>query len=1215
MALQKQFLNIPFIGGLDENQDKHVVEPPLVRVAENLVCLKKGSLQVRDTFANVETGVPSTDAVMHRFKEDLVVMSRSEYGVFDVSDETYRKQGETVIGSKTTSSGANNTLLGSHHTMVGTCVDRSKLAVGFVTTDAQKRSTTHIRVYSVDGDALLYETSFPDRYLLDVTATSGGTAFVVRHAENLITDPDNREVEILHLVETAGVFSVTTTLVTATGVGTPRGVRQAQIISGGNQVVWLIVSFLPFSKASTQWGATYVVRVDLATGMSSLGEVVSDGSAGQVARDGSAMVAIGWDAQAQQPLFMTCTMQTGDVYVFTHNAFVCTVGNKIHETEHDYGVPYWAATPAAAKYIWHPVDTTGVGGSGPGALNLDLHITYPGDSFASFDSYGHNFMYGWCEKETSSNQYVFAWHGVNQWGSRRRANVNDSSFEVHTDRPKLLGCVFVKASRSGTTFTTSDKSRAHCCHLLSRPNQVSSTRWDVPVAAASKWYYTIQDPGEEATLTSGFLTFRMQLGDNLVSDNGLQYLHGAILDLKMSGLELSTRSLFGQDQVMPHTSPFPMLDRSHFLSEKSDLTVGQITEVDNPEEWSLFDVHLSGLALVHTGYCVGSTRWASRDIGALYDGPRGANLVKSNDGEGNAFNWNNAGRRAGALRETSAMWVKVEKANQVSAPAPGYLIVDSGRPAVYDGTNMFPLDWYLPPQPVLQRESGMWGNLNAAGDRTSQVTACWVYRDAYGVVWRSAPGFVASYGLKRWRGDPNTVSGVLYFPNTILAVFDRPLPLATGLAGKIGIEYYVDSPPEPEDNLNDYNGSGELTMYGWADVGSGTTYPSTFVGTPPDDDEVYRDFGLSLGYKIEYTGQIPILLYTTGGVLPDEPPVGANYMTAASGRIWYIRDGKAFFSKQVSQGKPIGFNADLYVDSPNGENLVAVSHMDEYTVLFSKNNVFVCAGQGPNDLGSGQSYYPVEVASDVGCHNPNSVLSTGLGVFFAGPDTFYLLRRDMQVVRIGNVEESVKVSSITSAVHDRTKRRCIWHMVGDDYATEKYLVFDYENGLWFTWVGSDVNGTVSMAWTPTDTYILTSSGAIKRQDPHEEHPSAVLETGWIHIGQVTGFKRFRNCYVVSRTSEEDAKAYFYIDFGYDYDPTFAQTEWLDPGEMDPDHDIARVKPLRQKCASFKLRIRTQAVSCVLSHIGLEVGVKNAGHKIARGPMASDGGGGDIIDLP
>lgn len=1200
MALDKQFLTVPFTGGLDEGKDSHVIEPPLVKRSENLVSNKEGSLQVRDTFGDVEVGVPSDRSAMYRFKEDVVVLSKTEYGTFDTSSEVYHKQGETISGSKTLSSGLNDTLLGGHHSMVASLPGSKQIAVGFVTTDPQKKNTTHIRVYSVEGESVLYESELVDCYLLDVCGTSTGAAFLVRN-ESIATNT----FQIVFLAPSGSTYATTTHTITVSGIATTLGVRQGQLVNRpSTNTVWAIVNFLPAGRSATQYGATYVIDLDAVTGVSSLGgEVVSDGSTGQVTRDGSAMVACGWDSAAVQPLFMTCTQQTGDVYAFTHNGTVATVGNLIYQTEHDYGVPYWASSPAADKRIWHPVDDSFLGGSGPGDLNLSVNIVYPGDAFASFDSYGHNFMYGWVQYSATDQRYIYGWHGVNTWGSRRRAHIDGSSFEIHTDRPKLLGCIFVKASRSGTSFSVLGSTRAHSCHLLSRPIETGVQQYDVPVAAASKWYYSVEDPTTDNSYTTGFLTFRIQNEPYLVLDQGLQYLCGAILDLDTStnDMDVATRCLFGQDQVMPHTSPFPMNGRTELLTRLQEVT--SATFMDNEDDWRLFDVHMGGWAATPNGYTVGATRWISRDIDALWDGTRGANLIYSNLGQSNALNWNTAGRRAGPLRETAAMWVRVLPPEQVSAQAPGYLLVDSGRPCVYDGSNLFPLDWYLPPQPVLQRETPLWGTRNQSSDRVSNITACWVFRDAYGCAWRSAPGFTASYGLKRWRGDPETHNGVLYFPNNILTIFDRPLPLSRGMRGKVGIEYYVDSPDEEgttDSERNAYTGTGQLKLYGWCDTEGATEYPTALVGTAPDDDEVYRDFGLSLGYQVEYNGQIPILLYTTGGVLPDEPPVGANYMTLASGRVWYIRDGKAYFSKQVSQGKPVGFNANLYIDSPNGENLVAVSSMDEYVVLFSKNNLFVSTGSGPNDLGSGQSYYPIEVASDVGCWNPSSVVSTKHGVFFAGPDTLYLLRRDLQVVRIGAIEDSINVASIEFVIHDKNNQRCMWFVSDpDDSENGSLLVFEYDEGLWHVWTGPDVGSLRTGVWTNQGVYTLSASGGIAKQNPSLEHGAAVLETGWIHLGQTVGYKRFRDCYVVSRVVEEDPKAFFYVDFAYDYDPLFFQTEQVDPGLMDPDHEVTRLKPQKQKCASFKMRVRTQAVKATLSHMGVEVGVKMLGDKIPR----------------
>ena len=619
---------IPFTGGIDEEQDAHVVAPPLVSQSTNFASKKKGALSIRDSYANVVTGAPSSNPVMARHRDNLLVVDDETYGVFDTSREEYHEIGQVPGGSRAFSLGVSSTLPGSHHTQVARMVNDDQVAVGYNVTEVDGTLTFHLEVRDRDtGDILFRDDARGSVQLFDACYVDGvGAVF-------LGWGVGSTQMTTYWVTESSGTFTVTARSYAAlTGYASP--VRQAAFCPGDSSDVWVILNMMYSLADLTEWGDTMCYRQE-SDGTVTYHAVVSDGTAGNVDRDGSEMVAIGFDEYDGSPIFATCSIQSGDVYVFTHTGATYTAGTQIANTVETYGVRMTQAAPNATPYIWEP---TGASPNNTTAMDTGGFS----DSFwDSYDSYGHRFMHGWVEMRSSGN-VVVAWHGVATFGQGVAAKIDGATVVNYMNRPKLLGTEVHRLTRSGDTFSAVDSLLIPCSHLLSRPVKKSSTLWDIPVAAASKWLYTVNDPDSpnDAGITTGFVTFRMQLGEHFVADAGLQYLCGAIVAVDFSEMKAATRTLFGQDEVMPHTSPFWLSDMSNYLYG----TQAWVT-LDDDSDWRIFDVHLSGIApLDDDNFVVGATRWAQRDIDAMYGETHGAAFPPYDDGQGDIFDWDSFGR-------------------------------------------------------------------------------------------------------------------------------------------------------------------------------------------------------------------------------------------------------------------------------------------------------------------------------------------------------------------------------------------------------------------------------------------------------------------------------------------------------------------------------------------------------------------------------------------
>ncbi|NDC88306.1 MAG: hypothetical protein EB075_05800 [Bacteroidetes bacterium] len=273
--------------------------------------------------------------------------------------------------------------------------------------------------------------------------------------------------------------------------------------------------------------------------------------------------------------------------------------------------------------------------------------------------------------------------------------------------------------------------------------------------------------------------------------------------------------------------------------------------------------------------------------------------------------------------------------------------------------------------------------------------------------------------------------------------------------------------------------------------------------------------------------------------------------------------------------------------------------MDENVVAFGRNTIFLVTGVGPNDLGfSGKSNFTIStLATAVGCYNPNSVVSTDAGIFYAGYDTLYLIRRDTNVVRIGKVENSFNVQNCQYAFYDRNRQRILWYISTKD-DDGYFVVYELERNLWFTWDGgdgSDERDLTSSIWTPNGIHHITDSGLILRQDATYNRPPASIKTGWINLANALHYKRFRDGYLVTRQATPSQ-----VDVNYCYDYEEAPTETHSYTTVAGDADLGRFKPARQKCAALSLDfVIDNPQGAVLTHMAFEVGKKMLGDKIPR----------------
>lgn len=137
-------------------------------------------------------------------------------------------------------------------------------------------------------------------------------------------------------------------------------------------------------------------------------------------------------------------------------------------------------------------------------------------------------------------------------------------------------------------------------------------------------------------------------------------------------------------------------------------------------------------------------------------------------------------------------------------------------------------------------------------------------------------------------------------------------------------------------------------------------------------------------------------IYTDGGVLDNTPPPPCTFMAYCAGRLWLggqLDRNVLTASKLIVDGEPTQFSDSDQFNVFLPEKCTGLASIDGTIVAFSRNNIYLVSGDGPDDQGNGFFNPPVTLPTDVGCIEWRSVVETSIGVFFQSKRGIFLLPR------------------------------------------------------------------------------------------------------------------------------------------------------------------------------------------------------------------------------
>lgn len=362
------------------------------------------------------------------------------------------------------------------------------------------------------------------------------------------------------------------------------------------------------------------------------------------------------------------------------------------------------------------------------------------------------------------------------------------------------------------------------------------------------------------------------------------------------------------------------------------------------------------------------------------------------------------------------------------------------------------------------------------------------------------------------------------------------------------------------------------------------------------------------------------------GELPNDPPPPSTFavtttrrpfVSSAENRNWI------YYGKPYRPGRAPEFNSGsvLEIDPPSGD-ITGLAVLDQNVIIFKREKIFVLAGTGPDGTGSGVFNDTYAVATDTGCLDSNSIVTTETGVYFRSIRGMQMIDRSLQVSYPGAiVERIINGSTVTSAVLVPGQNEIRWALrsnnptIAGTAEDNVVLVLDYLQGKWSQYrfnPGYDPRYSLRVAGQANfrdnaftlagnaifqDAGPQSTYGAIGFKDAARDVPM-VIETGWIPLSGPQGWGRLRRVNILGDfRSAHDLK----LSFAYDYNDEYTHSVTYTPASTSVKGDAQnwRVRAPRQVAQAVKFKIEDSGSdeSIVITGLELETSQKSGATRV------------------
>lgn len=507
----------------------------------------------------------------------------------------------------------------------------------------------------------------------------------------------------------------------------------------------------------------------------------------------------------------------------------------------------------------------------------------------------------------------------------------------------------------------------------------------------------------------------------------------------------------------------------------------------------------------------------------------------------------------------------------------GELCLTAGVPAIYTGEQLCEMGSHYYPWIEKIESSTSTGSLTPL--KMYQWCVVYEWRDNRGVIHRSAPSVPEEIDMP---GGHKTAS--LHVPT--LQLSEREDPLTHEWPVRIVI-YRTEG-----DGSIFYREQEVINIFSEPYI----TVTSTLADTDLRENEI---------------------LYTDGGALANMQPPCLRHAVVHDQRVWGIsRDDPCtlWISKVIQPGgEAPGFSPQLVTRNDVGGAHVALASLGTQIVALKEEGVYVYSGKPPDDtLANNSLNGPIPVGLHTGCVSPKSVVATPSGVAFQSKDSFWMIDRGLNVVRIGGpVEDTVASYPICrGAVLDQEREIVVFVMTSRDGANGIQLVYHYMVGEWTTWAVPYKWGTPTPTGSPPCGAAMCWRGALDKFTLHLCLPSRVLyyahgyaadttsykdysvspstaaapnlivSTPWLQFANVAGFQRIRRLHLRGTklgsavTASHTLTVQLYYNFATTASHTYSYSESEVAAMCTDSEEHLRIHMPVQKCKAVRVAVMT-----------------------------------------
>lgn len=1086
MALEWKNIDIPFTGGLSDDQHKYVADPPLVRVAKNISFEKTGAATKRGSFALLD-GVSSDESLLFKTSKGLHAFNKN--GIYGFKEST------AVLGS-----------VSGRPTPYSSKVEVDKVHAGTLGSDQWDMLS--------EGGAELFVWSEPD------PTGSGSTIFPMKS---------------WYLVRVNGVVTQGPAPLTDSGINLTGHMMRVTYAGPGTGSIsgirwddrrFFVIPFTVVSGVVTFGSVTYPFTTD---------------------------TFINFDA---------CTGYDGTnnrtYYVLQEVASAPTFGDtKALRLTH-------SGTSLSTTTVVLATDPASLGYSGDVGLGIYYQRTEAKVYFCVCSHQHDNVrLYTTAAdlstKSATSDVYTFDSAAGDYFGNMGQFSATAFTNAVGTDSSmQVFRCTMTERSAGGVHLIWQG--------LWSSDGSVEA--WGVGGDRSESWCGVRYIPVDSSLSATN---------DAVVANNcsiiGKCFTESGELFVPLSVDMCAASAMHDDPDVDMWTYYMGLLCKVDITNAFTPIARFAADLLAPGQRWEDYDDASLSSASYATKFAQ-PLRTVSTDSDGRY--VFACELVNSQGGRVDGV-----AAEIAAFRLTGGK-VSVDFRERVPKSAQGIgsgAVIGAGTLLHYDGSTLF--EATAPTAPRLYAVNATSGS---GTTYTWDIYACWAFTDRNGLRWRSP--ITSKQGLE------------IKTDNNLVIWISTPPPWQVEALGSCVLELYaevvgVDARPylikvidmSEAVVVDDAVPYVQVTQAGAAAASGGAENLTRFAGGS-------------------------IIPYTYGGELSNDPMGPVLDIEMWDNRIWGI-DGdnpsRIWFSKSFDPAQPWGFNRNLFLTVPQGEEAVAIARMDESLVVLANSGIYIVQGRGPENTGQGPVYSMTRLETDGGCSNPSAVAICPIGVVFASDKGVLLLTRGYEVKYIGGpIEDTADLATITATATVTDRGEVVF------FGASEAFVWNYEINAWSRW-DTDVPTASYSAIEHSGQLYVVGDTQLRRLADDPDDLTAQVETSWIKMSGLQGYKAIREVLILGELVALDSPALgtVVVQVFYDYD--YANSETLtfnvsDLASVTSPLEL-RIKPSRRKCKSFKIRIQDVLATVgqdqqgdnrfTIAGITLEVGLKMLGDKMPR----------------